>query len=198
MSVIQETGGALTYGAINALNTVLGPVTGAPTGTGSNVLSNAPAIVSPVITGNTLNSASLDLTMLQYLTVPLTLAQLIANNTVPTPLLAAQGAGTMIEVVSLTLDLVRGAAAFSGGGAVAAYLGTDSTGVLATATIASTVFTTFAASQIIRVAGAQAVAASTTVLNKGLVFTNPSADFTVGTGATGIIKLVYRVHSGLA
>lgn len=198
MSVIQETGGALTYGAINALNTVLGPVVGAPTGTGSNVLSNAPAIVSPVITGNTLNSASLDPTMLQYLTVPLTLAQLIANNTVPTPLLAAQGAGTMIEVVSLTLDLVRGAAAFSGGGAVAAYLGTDSTGVLATATIASTVFTTFAASQIIRVAGAQAVAASTTVLNKGLVFTNPSADFTSGTGATGIIKLVYRVHSGLA
>lgn len=198
MSVIQETGGALTYGAINALNTVLGPVTGAPTGTGSNVLSAAPTITSPVITGNTLNSASLDLTMLQYLTIPLTLAQLIANNTVPTPLLSAQGAGTMIEVVSLTLDLVRGAAAFSGGGAVAAYLGTDSTGVLATATIASTVFTTFAASQIIRVAGAQAVAASTTVLNKGLVFTNPSADFTSGTGATGIIKLVYRVHSGLA
>lgn len=169
-------------------NTVLGGATGAPVGTGAIQL--APATGIP--------PAQIDPTLIQYTTVNCTLAQLLATNTVPISLLAAQGAGTLIEVVSLTLDLVRGSAAFSGGGACAAYLGTDSTGVLASATIAATVFTSFAASQLIRVAGAQAVAATSTVLNKGLVFANPTADFTAGTGATGIIKLAYRVHAGLA
>lgn len=181
-------------------------LTALPDGAGVFTLANLTQLNNNVTTQNAnlaltatspVVSAQLDPTTIQYVTVPLTLVQLQAINSVPIPLLAAQGAGTMIEVVSLTLELVRGSAAFSGGGTTAAYLGTDSTGVLATATIASTVFTTFAASQIIRVAGSQAVAASTTLLNKGLVFTNPSADMTAGTGGTGIIKLAYRVHTGL-
>lgn len=188
MAAIQTTGGVFDYGSVNTLNTLFGGASGAPIGSGGLVL--APSTGVP--------SAQIDPTILQYLTVPLTLAQLLASNSAPIALLAAQGAGTMIEVVTLTLDLVRGSAAFVGGGACAAYLGTDATGVIATAAIASTVFTTFAASQAIRVAGAQAVAATSTILNKALVFANPTADFTSGTGATGIIKLAYRIHSGLA
>ncbi len=161
-------------------------------------IANNAAVNAALFAAGGIAPSQLAPTILQYATIPLTLAQIIASNSVPIPLLAAQGTGTMIEVVSLTLDLIRGSAAFSGGGAMAAYQGTTSAGVLATATIAATVFTTFPASQIIRVAGAQAVAASSTVLNVGLVFTNPTADFTSGTGATGIVKLVYRVHTGLS
>ena len=152
-----------------------------------------------VLTNATLANINTDLANgSQLLTLNLTLAQLLATNTAPVTLLPAQGAGTLIEVLSLTLDLVRGSAAFVGGGAVGAYLGTNSGGVLVSATIAATNFTTFPSSQIVRAAGAQAVAASSTILNTGLVLANPTADFTVGTGATGIIKLIYRVFTGLA
>jgi hypothetical protein len=168
------------------------------TGTGLVLTSATGLPGSTGLVANSVSAGQVDSQLIQYVSIPLTLAQLIAANSVPIPLLAAQGAGTLIDVVSLTLDLIRGSAAFVGGGAMAAYLGTDSTGVLATATIAATVFTTFAASQMIKVAGALAVAASSTILNKGLVFTNPTADFTSGTGGSGIVKLAYRVLPGLS
>lgn len=220
----QTGGGVLTNATLSdivsdmtAIGVVLGASTGAPTGTGAAVLQTSPTLITPALgtpasgvltnttglpgsTGlvaNSVTSGQLDPTTIQYLTIPMTLAQILASNTVPRVLLAAQGAGTLIEVVSLTYELIFGSANFAGGGAVAAYLGASSAGVLASAPIAATVFTTFAASQLIRVAGAQAVAASTTVLNTGMVLANPTTDFTSGTGATGIVKLVYRVHTGL-
>lgn len=131
------------------------------------------------------------------LTLALTLAQLQTSHSIPIALLPAQGAGTLIEVISMILDLDYGSAAFVGGGAVGAYLGVDATGVLASAAAAATFFTTFTASHSILLAGAMAVAANTAILNTGLVLANPTADFTVGTGASGILQLTYRVHSGL-
>jgi hypothetical protein len=152
----------------------------------------ATAITVPV------TSAQINPAVIQEITVPLTLAQVLATNSAPPVLIAAQGAGTLIDVISMTFDSIRGSAAYVGGGAVAGYLGTDSTGVLATAIIAATFFTTFAASQAIKVAGALAVAATSTILNKALVLANPTADFTVGTGATAIVKISFRVLTGLS
>lgn len=143
-------------------------------------------------------SSQLDPSTIQYISIPMTLAQILASNTVPRVILPAQGAGTLIEVVSIVYDLIRGSAAYVGGGAVAAYYGVDATGVLASATIASTFFTTFAASHAILVAGALAVNATSAILNTGLVLANPSADFTSGTGGSGVVQVSYRVHSGLA
>ena len=179
-STQQPNGGVLELVTLTNINTDL-----------TNVASGA------AIADNGIGTTQLAANTVQVVTVPLTLVQMRASNTAPVTLLAAQGAGTLIEVISLTIEAVYGSAAFVGGGAIAAYLGTNSGGVLASATIAATFLTTFAASQVIRVAGAQAVAASTTVLNKALVLANPTADFTSGTAATGIVKLVYRVHSGL-
>jgi len=161
-----------------------------------------------VLTNNTLNNLTTDIANLASgaalsssvsapLTVALTLAQLQTSHSVPIPLLPAQGAGTLIEVISIIFDLDYGSAAFAGGGAVGAYLGVDATGVLASAAAAATFFTTFTASHSILLAGAMAVAANTAILNTGLVLANPTADFTSGTGASGIIQLTYRVHSGL-
>jgi len=129
--------------------------------------------------------------------ISLTLAQLQGNYTTPVTLVPAQGAGTLVVIESIVFDLKYGSANFAGGGAVAAYYGTAS-GPLASATIAATFFTTFTASQIIEVLGALAVSASTTVLNTAVVLTNPTATFTSGTGATGIVNVKYHVVSGLS
>lgn len=183
--------GAFTDDTINTLNANL---------TNLNAGLGVGAIAGSQLAANTVASGQLDPTTIQYLSVPLTLAQLIASNSVPIVIagLAAKGAGTLIEICSAILNLTYGSANFAGGGAMALYYGASSAGVLATATIAATVFTTFTASHAVLVAGALAVAADTAIVNTGLVFTNPTADFTSGTGATGVLKIAYRVHSGLA
>ncbi len=185
---LPDGGGVFSQANLNQLN--------ANIASGAINLTNINAALAAAAT-TPVGTSQLDPTTIQYVSATYTLAQLLATNTVPRTLVAAQGAGTLIEVVSLVLCLTRGSAAFVGGGACAAYLGTDATGVLASATIAATVFTTFAASQSILVAGALAVNANSTILNKALVFANPTADFTSGTGATGVVKLAYRVHTGL-
>ncbi len=187
-TALPDGGGVFSQANLNQLN--------ANIASGAVNLTNINAALAAAAT-TPVPSSQLDPTTIQYVSTTYTLAQLLATNTVPRTLVAAQGAGTLIEVVSLVLCLTRGSAAFVGGGACAAYLGTDATGVLASATIAATVFTTFAASQSILVAGALAVNANSTILNKALVFANPTADFTSGTGATGVVKLAYRVHTGL-
>lgn len=126
----------------------------------------------------------------------LTNAQVKASNSAPFSLVAAQGAGTHIEVVSMVLENVFLTAAYANGGALAAYYGTDATGVLASATVAATFLTSPVANQMIMVAGALATNLSSAVLNKGLVLANPTADFITGAGSM-IVKLTYRVHTNL-
>jgi hypothetical protein len=122
--------------------------------------------------------------------------QLKATNSAPLIIVPAQGAGTLIEVVSLVLENVYLTAAFANGGALALYYGVDATGVLASATVAATFLTSPAANQMIMAAGALATNLSSNVLNKGLAFANPTADFITGAGSL-IGKLTYRVHTGL-
>lgn len=208
MALLQETGGVLTYRTVSDLNTVLPPTATAPTGTGGIVLATSPALVTPNLgTPSAINLANatglpqgaLPPSLIQTITVPLTLVNIQSNNTIPVPILAAQGAGTLIQVLDWTFDLIRGSAAYSGGGAVGLYLGTTSAGVLVSTAVAATFFTTFTASHIIYNPGSiMAVAASTTILNTGLVMSNPTADFTSGTGGTGILSITYRVISGLS
>lgn len=131
-----------------------------------------------------------------FVSIPLTLSQLQTLNSIPVQILPAQGSGTLIEVESCILDLKRGSAAFTGGGAVTIGLGTSTPAVAAAATIASTVFTTFAASQSILVAGALAVNANSGTLNLPLWIQAGTADFASGTGATGLLECAYRVHTG--
>jgi hypothetical protein len=131
----------------------------------------------------------------------LTNAAFLANNTVPIVVVPAQGAGTMIEVISMVVEVQFATAAFAGGGAVALYYsgGSGPTLTLASATVAAAFFTGAAANQIILVAGALASAASSVILNAPVVLTNPSANFTNASGGTSTvqIRVNYRVHAGL-
>jgi len=201
LSSLPDNGGVLSKANLDAINAAISAQnannTSIATGSGLVLTSATGLPGSTGLVANSVATGQLDPTTIQYVSTTYTLAQLLATNSAPRTLVAAQGAGTLIEVVSLVLCLTRGSAAFSGGGACAAYLGTDATGVLASATIAATVFTSFAASQSIMVAGALAVNVNSAILNKALVFANPTADFTSGTGATGVVKLAYRVHTGL-
>jgi len=68
----------------------------------------AGAIAGSQLVANTVATGQLDPTTIQYASFTYTLAQLLATNSAPRTLVAAQGAGTLIEVVSLVLDLTRG------------------------------------------------------------------------------------------
>lgn len=205
----QPEGGALTngtlanlYADLASIGTVLGGSTGSPTGTGAVVLQTSPTLVTPAL-GTPSSGVATNLTgfppALVHLNVEktLTLTNLQTLNSVPYQVIAPPGATSMIQMGSCTLNLTRGSAAFTGGGTVS--IGYDTGSSPATnGTIASTVFTTFAASHAVVVLPvAVAVTATTGLANKGIYMTAASADFAVGTGATGQLNCDYSVVTGV-
>jgi hypothetical protein len=219
--------GAFEADSLNSLNTSLANInavlgaatTAAPTGTGSVVLSTSPTLVTPALgtpsalvltnatglpgtslTAGSVTSAQLDPQTIQYVTVNPTLAAFNAMYTTGIPLVAAQGAGTYIECLSILINLVYGSAAFTGGAAVGAYIGTTAGGTLVTGTLAATIFTTFSANKITTAYSAAlgSTATASGILNTGLVLSCPTQVFAAGTGATISIKCAYRVHNTLA
>lgn len=134
---------------------------------------------------------------IQSVAIPLTAATINAMNATPIVVVPAQGSGTLIDVIDGVLDLTYGSAAFANGGAAQLSYGSGTTNA-ASATIAATVFTTFSASQSIKFAGAMAVTATSATLNAAVNFTNATAPFITGTGATGVLNVSYRVIGGLS
>jgi hypothetical protein len=126
-----------------------------------------------------------------------TAVQVDAMSVTPLVLVPAQGAGTVIEVVSCLLELVYGSAVFAGGGAIGLYYSAN-TGPLASTTVAATFLTTPTVNQVALMTDALASAAASTVENEPLVLSNATAPFTAGTGSTLNVRLKYRLHSGLA
>ena len=145
---------------------------------------------------NPVTSANLDPQILQYVSFPLTLAQILALHGTPITIVAAQGAGTLIEVVSAVLNLVYGSAAYAGGGVVSLNYG-NTANLAVTAGIAAAVFTGLGANEIETMTGPVTLASSV-CLNQPLVLLAATANFTVGTGGSATLKVAYRVHSGLA
>lgn len=135
---------------------------------------------------------------IQIATVPLTLAQLQGAFTTPVVVVPAPGATSMVDVIDAVLNLTFGSAAFSGGGAAQLSYGTGVT-TPASATWAAAMFTTFTASQMGKVAGAIAASTATAnVANKAVNYTNATAVFTAGTGASGLLSVSYRIINGVA
>jgi hypothetical protein len=172
------------------------------TGTGNVVLATSPTLTTPSLgtpSAIVLTNATGLPPALVHLNVQknLTLTDLQALNSVPYQVLAPPGATSMYQMGSCTLNLTRGAAAFTGGGTVS--IGYDTTSSPATnGTIASTVFTTFAASHgVVVLPVAVAVTATTGLANKGIYITAASADFAVGTGATGQLNCDYSIVTGV-
>lgn len=129
-------------------------------------------------------------------TVTIANAAVLTNNTVPTAVLPAPPATAMWDIIDMVVENKNTGVAYTGGGVMALYYGTTSAGVLASATIAATFLTSPTAAQVIKVAGALASTAGTSILGKGVVFTNPTADFAAGTG-TVILKVSARLLTGL-
>jgi hypothetical protein len=151
-------------------------------------------IAGSQLAANTVASGQLATNTIQFVSTPLTLVQLQALAT-GVQIIPAAGAGTLIEVTSAVLNLQFGSANFAGTG-IAQLAYNNATTYPASATIAASFFTTFAANQSILVAGALAVTASTNCLNKPIWYIG-NANLTSGTAATGVLDVAYRVHSGL-
>ena len=130
--------------------------------------------------------------------IPVTLTQLQTLNSVGLTVIPAKGTGTLIVPGSCTLELIHGSAAFTGGGTVTIGYGATSSPAT-NGTIASTVFTTFTASQAVTVlpVALPVTATATGLLNTGIVMTAASADFAAGTGGSGVLDCQYRVIGGL-
>ena len=188
LATLTDNGGVFTGGNLTAVNAA---ITAQNANNTSLVASVAAAATTPV------GSSQLDPTIVQYATVAATLAQLRALNSVGISLVAAQGAGTLIEMISSVVELVYGSLAFSGGGAVTVNYGLGGSAA-SLGNVAAAVFTGLAANQVQVLTQNTANLASTVCLNKALVLQAAAADFTGGTGCSGIIKVAYRVHSGLS
>jgi len=147
--------------------------------------------------------SQLDPQAIQYATVPLSHAQLLLldNAGAGIQMVAGQGAGTMIEFLSATIDFVYGSAAFTIGAATTlTFFYTSASGKALSVAFSVTGFFDQTANQIanIKALATNTNGTSTAYLNVGLFLCLATADMTVGTGGTAIVKVAYRVLSGLS
>lgn len=120
-------------------------------------------------------------------TVPLSSAQILALNATPVTLVAAQGAGTVINVQSIVFKMVSTATQYANGGAVE-FRYTNASGAKVTADVAAAVVTAAAGTSFTTVVGV----AVTGVANAPIVVDNATAPFITGTG-TATVTVTYQV-----
>ena len=191
-----------TYGLQEALNYVANVVGGGTVVVGSKwtQLGGTTAMLAAATVGSTVSIEDQRggvATQANTVTVALTNVNMLALNATPITVVPAQGAGTLIEIVSMVFDAKFKTAAFAGGSAIGLKYG--AAGTACSATIATTVLTSFSADQSILVAGALAVTVNSSILNTAVVIQAASTEFTNAASglSTAIIKVTYRVHRGL-
>ena len=144
------------------------------------------------------NRAGGSMSMVQSAQVAVTNAQVLALNGTGKEIIAAPGAGILIDVIDMVVEAVFGVAAFTGGSTI--FLNYDTgTSAPCSATIATTFLTTFSATQDIKVAGTLAVLAKTACVGKSVRLTATSTEFSnAASGASTLIVTVnYRLIAGL-
>lgn len=142
-----------------------------------------------VVRKNTVFTQMNPLTGVQYATVTLTAAQVIAMNGAGVQILAAPGAGLSYVIQGFAVNLIRPTTSFTGGGAVyleygAAGAGTAITGSISAATI------TAGANSNGYAAGAFSAVSST---NQAVSITNGTAVFAAGGGSTVVVQVWYSI-----
>lgn len=115
--------------------------------------------------------------------VSLAAADLIAMNVTPVTLLGAPGAGRTWIVHSISLQIVRTATAFTGGGAVE-FRYTNAAGAKVSADMSSSLITGAAGTAYASVAGI--TTELTVVAAAAVVITNATASFASGTGVAKV------------
>jgi hypothetical protein len=133
---------------------------------------------------------------LQYVTLTLTNTQTLGMEAAPVAVVAAQGAGTLIEVVEAVVENLNTGTAYANGGVLTFGYG-SSTLVAATegsTTLAATFLTSPTVTTYGIVTGIGAALVGSTTANTGLYFGNLTAPFITGTG-TVKLELTYRVRT---
>ena len=143
---------------------------------------------------NGVTSAALALNTIQYVQVAMTAAQWNAMYATPYQIIAAPGAGLIIQTEKVWYDMAFVAAQFAAGGVV--NLQYDNTangaGVAVTSDVAAATINGLAASSIVPATSTTSAFAQSTTVNKGLYMSNKSGAFTTGDG-TWKINVAYRI-----
>jgi hypothetical protein len=158
----------------------------------TNLANNA--VTTAKIANNAVGVGQLALNTIQYVQVAMTAAQWNGMYATPFQIIAAPGAGLIIQAEKVWYDMAFVAAQYAAGGVV--NLQYDSTangaGVAATADTAAATITGLAASSIVSPGGFAGAFAQSTTVNKGLFMSNKSGAFTTGDG-TWKINVAYRI-----
>lgn len=162
-------------GSVGTSNIIDGAVTAAKLASDS--------VTTIKILNSNVTSAKIASNVIQQAQVSVTAAEFKGMYVTPKALVAAPGVATSQHLLlDARVFLDYGTTQFTGGGAV--YVQYDSTtlgaGTKASATLAAAGFTGAVADSTGQFAGAQAVAAASTTLNKGLYLSNDTAAFAAG------------------
>lgn len=128
--------------------------------------------------------------------IPIANAAVLTLHSAPALLLAAPGAGLLIDVDSVLLNYVYGTTQFASGGAIQASYGAGATA--ATGTVAATFLTSPTANQITKLAGGSGMSniLSSAALNTAIYLYAATGDFTTGDGSL-VALIKYRIISGM-
>ena len=169
---------------------------------------NAGTVASPIwnslseistaeIANNAVTSAKLDVSTIQYAEVSITNAQMLAIRATPKELVAAPGAGKMLEFISAVL-LFDYTGAYTETADNLAVKYTDGSGAIVSEAIEATGFVDATADTMTTaIAKADVIVAKSGSENKALVLHNTGdGEYGGGNAANAIrVKVAYRVHT---
>jgi hypothetical protein len=154
------------------------------------------AIAASHLQSSIISSSELAETVLRYSEISLTAAQVIALTTTPAVLVAAPGAGKVIEFISAVLFLDYGTVQFAEVDDNLAILLDAATDVQVSETIEMTGFINIAG-DVMTTARRKLdnIAVKADCENQQLILKNINDAFTGGTGSVLRVKTTYRVHA---
>jgi hypothetical protein len=157
-----------------------------------NIIANGISNVS--LAANTIGSGQLAPSLLQFATVPLTAANIIAMYTTPVLVIAAPGTGKSIVIRDCLFRMTATSTAFTSGGTFGLQYDTTAhnAGTLATWTGAAALITASAGVADCQLGMAAGAASVVVPQNKGIYISNATGVFATGTG-TAVLYVSYYV-----
>lgn len=164
---------------------------------GTTVINSSGGVVGGQLTSNSVATSQLDVSTIQYAEVSITNAQMLALRATPKTLVAAPGAGKVLEFVSAVL-LFDYTGAYTETADNMAVKYTDGSGAIVSETIEATGFVDATADTMTTaIAKADVIVAKSGSENKALVLHNTGdGEYGGGNASNAIrVKVAYRVHT---